>query len=128
MRRYAGQGCELWRALFSEAKGYSPEVTRAKAEKVQRPPRSANLNTLLEDLGEWEFLFNEVTSGGYHIATWTLELALKDLVPLDQLRDFKLVPGLDATGNFEAQLSWVRTRISQHRATAQAAPLGDREV
>eukprot|EP00974_Lingulodinium_polyedra_P092701 8980577-Lingulodinium_polyedra.AAC.1 len=63
VRRYAGRGCELWRALFNEAKGYSPEVTRAKAERVQRPARSASIGALLEDLEEWEYLYNEVVSG-----------------------------------------------------------------
>ena len=69
VRRYAGQGCELWRALYSEAQGYSPEVTRAKAERVQRPSRSATVDTLLEDLEEWEYLYKEVVSSGYRSRT-----------------------------------------------------------
>ena len=65
-----GRGWELWRNLHTEWEGASPQVTAAKAKRVQDPIWCKDELQLWNALPAWEQLGAEVMAGGYPLPDW----------------------------------------------------------
>ena len=93
----ANRGLELWRTLHHKWRRSSPEVSSIRREQYLSPEPATSLETLHQQLLEWEFLGQQLRDEGAGLISEEYQLiGLKNLCPPDLRRELRMRPDLSS--------------------------------